>query len=167
MQIDTEELLIYPLNSEEMSLWINDLSRLENKLGCSYCAESVEGVFKEVVQSQLILALNDLPEFWLWYTFWFLIRKSDRKVVGSLVFKGRPSLGQGDVEVGYGLGKDFEHRGYMATAVKKICEWAKKQPEVRFVTAETEKDKLASQRLLLRCGFEKFKETEQSYWYRF
>lgn len=167
MQLETQELCIYPLNSEELSLWINDLPQLEKQLGCVYCAEPMEGIFKDVVQSQLILAMNEAPEVWFWYTFWFLVRKADRKVIGSLDFKGKPELNNGDVEIGYGLGKEFEHKGYMTVAVRELLNWAKKQPKVRFVTAETKIDGTASQRLLLRCGFKKFKETEQSYWYRF
>ncbi len=57
----------------------------------------------------------------LWHTFWFLIRKTDRIVVGSVVFKDVSGTKQ-EVEIGYGLGKEFEHNGYMTEAVQAMCE---------------------------------------------
>ena len=41
----------------------------------------------------------------------------------------------------------------MTEAVEALCGWALRQPEVRHVTAETDADGYASQRLLQRCGF--------------
>ena len=57
--IETDELTLYPLNAEELSLWVNDLPGLEKKLGWHYCAEPMEGIFKDVVQAQLIQAVAD------------------------------------------------------------------------------------------------------------
>lgn len=163
--IETDELTLYPLNAEELSLWVNDLPGLEKKLGWHYCAEPMEGIFKDVVQAQLIQAMADSPDNWLWYTFWFLIRKSDRKIIGSLVFKGSPVNNAGDVEIGYGLGVEFEHKGYMTKAVKLLCDWAKKQSGVKRIIAETDIDGQASQRLLQRCGFSLFKKDSVSMWW--
>ncbi len=165
MLLEFDDLLLYTLNAEELSLWINDLPELEKKLNGQYCAEPMEGIFREVVQSQLILAMADTAENWLWYTFWFLIRKSDRKIIGSLVFKGKPGDNAGDVEIGYGLGKEFEHKGYMTKAVNALCDWAKKQSGVKRIIAETDLDGLPSQRLLQRCGFSLFKKDTASTWW--
>ena len=52
------------------------------------------------------------------------IRKSDNVVVGSADFKNVPDE-KGQVEIGYGLGKAFEHEGYMTEAVRAMCSWAK------------------------------------------
>jgi len=70
----------------------------------------------------------------------------------------------GEVEIGYGLGKEFEHNGYMTEAVKAMCEWALKQNCVINVIAETELEGLASQKILERCGFKKDKEGETLWW---
>lgn len=161
MTIELNDLYLYPLNSEELSLWLNNLSLLEKNLGCKYCAEPLKGLFRDVVQSQLILGLSELPENWNWYTNWFLIRKSDKKIIGLLFFKGKPNEKQ-EVEIGYGLGKEFENQGYMTKALSGICIWANNQPGVKQIIAETKIDNYKSQKLLRRCGFEPFKQSETS-----
>ncbi|MCU0079807.1 GNAT family N-acetyltransferase [Extibacter muris] len=40
-----------------------------------------------------------------------------------------PDMNQ-EVEIGYGLGKEFEHSGYMPEAVQAMCKWALEQENV-------------------------------------
>ena len=101
---------------------------------------------------------------YVYHTFWFLVRREDRVVVGSADFKNVPDP-EGLVEIGYGLGLKYEHKGYMTEAVGAMCRWALEQEEVRAVIAETEPDGLASIRVLGRCGFKKWK-TEENLWWR-
>ena len=155
-------LYLYPLSLEELSLWLNNLTELENKLNCTYFAEPIEGLLKDSIQSQLILGMSDVSQNWVWYTYWFLIREADNKIIGFLSFKGCPAQDSGSIEIGYSLGKDFEHKGYMTKAVEALCRFAEHYPEVKKITALTLIDNTASQRLLLRCGFRKFSETPSS-----
>ncbi|WP_341398813.1 GNAT family N-acetyltransferase [Clostridium cadaveris] len=60
-------------------------------------------------------------------------------MVGAADFKDIPNQ-NGEVEIGYGLGKEFEHNGYMTEAVKAMCELALKQEGVRNIIAETDLD---------------------------
>lgn len=151
MQTDTARLEIRLLTPEQLTLWLDDLPRLERRLECRYRAEPLAGDFRTIVEMQRTATLADAasPQ---WHSFWFLIRKTDRTVVGSAVFKERPDP-EGCVEIGYGLGRAFERNGYMREAVEALCAWALRQEGVRHVTAETNTDGLASQRLLLKCGF--------------
>jgi len=77
----------------------------------------------------------NLAEYY-WHSFWFLIRKGDRVVVGSADFKGGPNE-KDEVEIGYGRGKEFEHNGYMTEAVSAMCAWARAQEKIKSVIAET------------------------------
>ena len=45
-----------------------------------------------------------------------------------------------------------------------MCRWAISQDNVRHVTAETDLDGLASQKLLQRCGFTEWKRGETLWW---
>lgn len=161
--IETERLVLVPLEVEELRLWIGDMGALERKLDCIYKAEPMEGMFREIVKGQLKETVRD-PEHYYWHSFWFLIRKSDRVVVGSADFKDKPD-GNGEVEIGYGLGEEYEHNGYMTEAVEAMCRWALDRPDVSGVIAETEADGAASQKLLERCGFVRYKAGE-TYWWR-
>lgn len=162
MNIETERLKLIPLTPKQLKLWIEDLPAIERDLHCFYRAEPLEGGFLEVVKGQAEIAEKN-PDDYLWNTFWLLIRKADRAVVGSIVFKGI----RGDwreAEIGYGLGKEFEHNGLMTEAVRAICDWALKQSGVFHIIAETDADGFASQRVLRRCGFTEKKRGEMIWW---
>lgn len=92
-----------------------------------------------------------------------MVRKSDRTVVGSADFKAGPNE-KGEVEIGYGLSKEFEHNGYMTEAVRAMCLWAKAQNGVSHVIAETYLDNMPSQNILKRCGFEETMRGESVWW---
>ena len=162
MQIDTSRLEIRLLAPEQLTLWLDDLPRLERELVCRYRAELPVGEFRTILELQRAATLADAasPQ---WHSFWFLIRKSDRTVVGSAVFKERPDP-EGCVEIGYGLGREFERNGYMREAVEALCAWALRQEGVRHVTAETDANGFASQRLLLKCGFRERSRAETCWW---
>ncbi|WP_104804641.1 GNAT family N-acetyltransferase [Blautia marasmi] len=162
MNIDTKRLRIIPLTPHQLALWINDMPQLENELGCSYQAEPMDGIFKEIVSAQLAACEKD-TENYIWHSFWFIIRNSDRAVVGSACFKNIPDTG-GEVEIGYGLGKAFEQKGYMSEAVEAMCNWALGQKGVRHIIAETDLDGSASQKLLQKCGFTEYTRDKTIWW---
>lgn len=160
--LTTERLFLYPLNPAELRLWIDNIPGLEKELDCRYRAEPMEGPFLEIVRGQAEIVDGD-PENYLFHSFWLLIRREDRVVVGSADFKAPPDK-NGAVEIGYGLGKAFEGHGYMTEAVRAMTGWAFRQPGVSSVIAETEKESLASQRILTRCGFQKEREDDTLWW---
>ena len=160
--IQTDRLDLVPLTASQLRLWIFDLPALEKELVCRYRAEPMEGFFLEIVKGQLAIA-EKYPEDFMWHSFWLLIRRADRVVVGSADFKGIPDKNH-EVEIGYGLGRAFEHRGYMTEAVKAMCGWALRQEGVLHITAETETDGLASQRVLRWCGFREAARGKTLWW---
>lgn len=111
-------------------------------MNATYRAEPLAGVFRTIVEGQLAATAAD-PANPQWHSFWFILRKTDRSVVGSALFKDRPDP-EGCVEIGYGLGPAFEGCGYMTEAVEALCGWTLRQPGVRHVTAETDADGYAS-----------------------
>lgn len=162
MTLKTDRLYLIALTDKQLKLWIEDCSALEKELNCNYCAEPLEGVFLDIVKGQYEAVKKD-RENYCYHSFWFLVRKSDRIVVGSADFKDVPNT-NGEIEIGYGLGKAYEHNGYMTEAVKAMCEWAMKQKNVLHVIAETDIDGIASQSILKRCGFQKYKQEDTIWW---
>lgn len=162
MILQTERLKLVLLSPQQLSLWTKDMKALEKELHCSYKAEPMEGFFLEIVKGQAERAEKD-RENYVWHSFFFIVRKSDDIVIGSADFKDNPNE-NGEVEIGYGLEKEFEHNGYMTETVQAMCEWALKQQTVTSIIAETERDGAASQRVLKRCGFELYKMGETLWW---
>jgi RimJ/RimL family protein N-acetyltransferase len=111
----------------------------------------------EVVVAGLILAAEshvepptrDRP-----WGFWVIRRRAvDEGVVGALIggvgFKSAPRDGR--AEIGYGLVPSARGFGFASEAVEAMCQ-ASEQLGVR-VWAETELGNIASERVLVRCGF--------------
>ncbi|MGN0629006.1 MAG: GNAT family N-acetyltransferase [Oscillospiraceae bacterium] len=160
--LETERLKIAALTPGQLELLSSNIPALEKELGCSYRAEPMEGVLKEIVVGQVRRAQED-SENYFWHSFWLIIRKSDNTAVGSADFKSPPDI-NGEVEIGYGLGKEFEHQGYMTETVRAMCDWALSQKGVAHVIAETELWNTASQRILQRCGFVEYERKETLWW---
>jgi ribosomal-protein-alanine N-acetyltransferase len=162
MTIKTDRLELIPLTLEQLKLWVENIAALEKELSAVYMAEPMEGFFLDVVKGQLKIT-EKYPHNYLWHSFWLLLRKKDRIIVGSADFKDIPD-DKGIVEIGYGLGKAFEHNGYMTEAVKAMCTWVLNQSRVTTIIAETDLDGFASQRILKRCGFENYKQGGTLWW---
>ena len=162
MRINTERLEVIPLNCQQLRLWVEDIEKLEKELNCKYKAEPMEGFFLDIVKEQLKITDED-RENYLWHSFWFIVRKEDRTVIGSIDFKDIPNE-NGEVEIGYGLGKEFEHNGYMTETVRALSNWALEQSKVKNIIAETDINGYASQNILKRCGFKEYKRKDTSWW---
>lgn len=162
MKLETERLLLVPLDARQLRLWIEDVHALEQELGCVYRAEPLTGEFLDIVQGQLETVERDEANT-LFHTFWFFIRKEDGAVVGSADFKNVPDQ-NGEVEIGYGLGEKYRGNGYMTEGVAAMCHWALHEAGVKHVIAETERDNLPSQRVLERCGFRQYWQGNTLWW---
>ena len=162
MKLETERLLLVPLDARQLRLWIKELSTLERELNCSYRAEPLTGEFLNIVQGQLEIVERDEANT-LFHTFWLILCKKDRAVVGSADFKNVPDQ-NGQVEIGYGLGEEHRGHGYMTEAVAAMCHWALREARVKHVIAETECENLPSQRVLERCGFTQYFAGNTLWW---
>ena len=75
-----------------------------------------------------------------------------RTLIGSAGYKGPPSP-DGTVEVGYGIVRDHQRRGYASETVRGLLAHAFAVPAVRRVIAETLPELAPSIGLLRKCGF--------------
>jgi RimJ/RimL family protein N-acetyltransferase len=57
------------------------------------------------------------------------------------------------IRIGYGVAPDCQGRGIATRAVGKVLQWAKADPRLNCVTAETDHHNTASHRVLERNGF--------------
>lgn len=151
MTFETDRLLLIPLNSQQLHDWALDLKKLENELNVTYEAEPMEGIFLQIVKGQYEI-INKNEENFMWHSFWLIVNKKDRIVIGSADFKDAPNQ-KGQVEIGYGLGDNFTGNGYMTEAILKMIDWAFSNKEVSEIIAETENDNIKSKSVLTRCGF--------------
>ena len=104
----------------------------------------------KLAYTEMLTMAMENPQYRPWYAAWF-IETPDGQRIGELCFKGLSA--NGTAEIGHGILPDFQNRGYATEAVKAVTDWALSQPGVNTITAETEADNLASQKVLLNCGF--------------
>ncbi len=75
-----------------------------------------------------------------------------RTLIGSAGYKGPPSP-DGTVEVGYGIVRDHQRRGYASEAVRGLLAHAFAVPAVQRIIAETLPELAPSIGVLRKCGF--------------
>jgi [ribosomal protein S5]-alanine N-acetyltransferase len=107
--------------------------------------------------SSLKFTLDRLAEgpgqdgWWLHYVI-LPYAMAGRTLIGSAGYKGPPSS-DGTVEVGYGIVRDHQRKGYASEAVRGLLENAFSFPAVRRVIAETLPALVPSIGVLRKCGF--------------
>ena len=80
-----------------------------------------------------------------------IVEKMSGLYVGGIGFKSPPNE-RGEVEIGYGVCESHQGRGVAAEAVLAVCELARQWSAV--VLAETDRENVASQRVLEKSGFQ-------------
>ena len=163
--LETERLLLLPLNYEQLIKYIWLDYSLEQELRVKYHPRIVPpellGTFEKVVLPRVA----DPKRNYLYSTLWLLVLKSENVLVGDLCFKGDPDA-YGEIEIGYGTYPEYHGKGYMTEAINGMLHWASKQPDLKTVVAETEKNNVASMKILEYNEFVKYDQTEKLFKWR-
>ena len=132
--IETKRLTIYAASKEQMETFI--------------AAQEID-VLKAAYTEMLDGCLAH-PDKWEWYAIW-TIESKDGTHIGELCFKGIDE--SGSAEIGYGIVENHQGYGYATEAVSAAASWALEQKSIKRVTAEVDKDNIASIRVLEKSGF--------------
>jgi RimJ/RimL family protein N-acetyltransferase len=132
--IETKNLKIYVASQNEME---------------SFIKLQTDDILKAAYTEMLNGCLEN-PEQWEWYAIWMIVLK-DGTHIGELCFKGLNS--NGIVEIGYGILKKYQGKGYATEAVKAISNWAFQKSKIFSIEAETDDKNIASKKVLEKCGF--------------
>lgn len=105
------------------------------------------------VLSYLYGLYGEHPEWEGWLARYAVRIDNDYPILcGSIGFKGPPDE-RGMVEIGYSVLPEFQGQGLATEMVAAIVQWAKHQPGVRRIEAETNIDNKASIRVLEKNNF--------------
>jgi len=86
-----------------------------------------------------------------------IAEKSSGLAIGGIGFKTTPNE-QHEVEIGYGICPSHQGRGAASEALQALCDFSRGR--VIAILADTDRDNIASQRVLERCGFHTVHEDE-------
>jgi RimJ/RimL family protein N-acetyltransferase len=105
------------------------------------------------VQTLFYGLYKEHPE-WEGWLGWYAVRVDTDcpTLCGSAGFKEPPDQ-RGTVEIGYSVLPEFQGQGLATEMVAGIIRWAKRQPRLEQIEAETEADNRASARVLEKNGF--------------
>ena len=91
------------------------------------------------------------PETRLWGDRLMITREVTPRVVGSVVFHGRPRP-DGECELAFGVEDAYQRQGFASEGVRACLDWALAQPECRVVVVNAMRWDKASLRLLAKLG---------------
>jgi len=157
--IETERLIIIPLNYDQLVKYIKCNNSLEEELNLNKTSRTISSELKEALEQSILSNVADKSKNYLYSTLWTAISKTEKRMIGDFCIYGEPNE-NGEIEVGYGTYEEFQNRGYMSEIVSGIIEWTKKQPIVKSIIASTDKTNVASVRVLEKNGFKKISVTD-------
>jgi RimJ/RimL family protein N-acetyltransferase len=109
---------------------------------------------RELIERAFPVSIDEMradPETRLWGNRVMVVPGPERRVVGSVVFHGRPGP-DGVAEVAYGVEEASQRRGFATEAVAACVDWALAQAGVLAVQATTFAWHHASLRVIANVG---------------
>lgn len=148
MVIETGRLRIVPLDADMLETLSRDVKEFEREYDAKYDGESINDELKSIL-GRCAEEVREDEDNKAFLTTWLIELKG--VVIGSIGFKGVPK--DGETEIGFGLNKKYEGKGYMTESVKGLLKLAALLG-VNRVFAETREDNVKSEKALERCGFD-------------
>ncbi|MCE5230855.1 GNAT family N-acetyltransferase [bacterium] len=104
-------------------------------------------------RSYFTSVLTENPDALGWTSWYILLLEPDQKtLIGAVGACGLPD-DEGKIVIGYSILDQFQRKGYATEALRGFLNWAKSNPRLRVVAADTYPHLLASIRVLEKSGF--------------
>ncbi len=152
MKIETKRLEIRPLTSEQLYTYTQAPEQLSGELKLKVPLQPLSEHMIKVYRLKA-MRTTERPHELLFHTYYLIIERSKRQVIGFLGLQGEPDT-EGIVEVGYHIFKHARNQGYMKEALEAFCHWVMRMPEVAALNACTTGVNYPSHHVLEHCGFE-------------
>ena len=160
--IETNRLTLKALTYKQVLKYIKNDNSLETELKLNNAAMELSPELIEAMNQSILPSLQDKNKNYLYSTIWAVIDKKENRAVADVCFQGEPNE-KGEIEIGYGTYDQNQGKGYMKEAVQGMLKWASNQPNVKSVTAWTEKTNIASFTILEKNGFKKIGQSETQF----
>jgi RimJ/RimL family protein N-acetyltransferase len=157
--IETERLIIRPLNYDQLLKYSRCDGSLEVELNLNETSRTISADLREALDNTIIPNVADTNKNYLYATIWTAISKTDNKMIGDLCIYGEPNT-DGEIEIGYGTYDEFQNRGYMTEVVNGMISWARREKKVKAIRASTDKLNKPSWKVLEKNNFTKVGESE-------
>lgn len=171
IEINTPNLRLIGLHVDELKLLSEEpgsflkLFRLALDVPELSASNDFMGAFFQAIKGHMIPLIKSYPHKWEWYTSWLVIHFESNKWIGGIGLDGYPNENH-ESTLGYFIDKNFENNGYATEAVHYLIKhFFRKYPALNII-ATTPEDHPASQRVLLKNGFQKNGKNEEGIQWR-
>lgn len=165
-RLETPRLYLLALSEAQLKVLDDDPTLLNGDLPAPVRPSVINPVVARAIRAKLAKMRLASRRDHDWFTYWLIIRKDTNLGIGLAGFKGKPN-GRAEVEIGYGIAPEEQGQGFMTEAAQALVNWALGQPTCGTVTAWTEKDNIASHRVLQKIGMVRGNEQNNQYfWYK-
>ena len=157
-QLESQNLILYPLLPEQMNLLRDDPNELCRSLSLVPDDYAKYGEWVMLAEEQYRKMMAD-QEYMSFYTMWIITEKEDKHLVGYLYFLGRPSDTEA-VELNGFIKPTYRRKGYMTEALNTLRGWAFANKSVTIMLAHPQRDDEIFHGLLRKSGFGHWVEHE-------
>ncbi|WP_035795339.1 GNAT family N-acetyltransferase [Clostridium akagii] len=164
MKLDTKRLKLIPLKVQHLALAVDNYGEMATELGVRVTNTILDEEMQYAMKVRLRKVLEDEKNY-LWLTNWAVVLKEENMIIGYIMIKGYPNK-NGEVIVGYGIEEEYRKNGYATEALKGLIQWIFENPKAKQVIADTEKENVASHKVLGNVGAVKYKETHELIWWK-
>ncbi len=164
IELLSERLRLIPLDHFLLSTWHKEgRNALENQLQLQSSDWEIEPFFeaetKDALENFWLPMTNEYFLDFPWYTNWEIVLVSENISVGGIGFAGFPDQ-DGVTMVGYFIDGNHREKGYATEALTCLIDWAKLEPSLKIIIADTPFFNFPSQNVLKKVGFREFSISE-------
>lgn len=158
MVIENERIQLILLAVEDLKLWLKDKRFLEDKIEKEMDYEEIKGPLMRAFEIK-IGNLEKNPGSEVWHSYFAIA--TDNKIIGAIGPKGEMNR-ESAIEIGYGINEKYWNKGIMTEALALFCDYYLNRLGVGKIVAETDRDNLASQKVLIKNSFVRLAENEKT-----
>ena len=148
--IETARMKLVPCELSHFEAIINDPQTFADALQVTI-TDGWLSFPEAITQGYEYLKANEDARGWWMY---FFIHKTDRKLIGTGGFKGKPDA-NGMIEIGYEIAPAYRSRGLATEAARALIDHAFSHPCIKTVVAHTLAEFNHSTRVLEKSGMKK------------
>lgn len=163
--IATPRLTLVPLTLDHLRQWQADRNAMETSLGLEPYPKTMPEIIQKEIEDAIpywVEQVSKHPDHYPWFTNWEIIHREDKRSIGGIGLGGLPDA-SGDTLVGYYVDAHYHNQGYATESLQFLADWAFGHPQLKRMLAETPKGNLASQRVLSKNNFIRWKEKPKTY----
>lgn len=164
MKLETKNLKVISLNLKQFSLLLQGVNKMENELNLVHSNYTLDKDTQIAMEWLYENAIKNTKSDNLWYTNWQFVLKAENKSIGSACFI--PTKYDDVIEIGYGINSDYRNKGFATEAIRRMCNLALNQPQIKMIIAETDINNYPSHKVLEKCGMVRYKKTNCSIFWK-